>query len=123
MPYGQEVAPIHPLRGYPRSEPAPSWISALPLPYQSGVLRPRIDLGERVHGRSTPVVQSVQFVGDGEARCQKFVNRADDVRWPHVLAPDVVLVDEKDTGVRLRMLLPFTVKKLACLRMESIACG
>jgi hypothetical protein len=36
-----EVAPIHPLRGHPRSEPPPNSRSALLWPYQTDVLRRR----------------------------------------------------------------------------------
>src|SRR6266480_3706272 len=56
--------------------------------------------GAMMDARSTPGVQAVQFIGQREARSQELANGPDDIRRPHVLAADVILVDQQDTGMR-----------------------
>src|SRR2546423_12224210 len=58
----------------------------------------------------TPVVQCMQLVNDWHTGCEQFVDRADDVGRLHVLAADILLVDEQDSVMGLPSLLPLIVK-------------
>ena len=55
---------------------------------------------------SAPLVQDVQLVSNDQAGSDQPANRAHRVRWFHVLANDVLLVDEQDAGVGAPLRLP-----------------
>ncbi len=56
-----------------------------------------------------PVVQNVEFAGDRNTRGKQVSDRADNVRWLHVLASDVILADEQDASMLVAAGLPLTV--------------
>jgi hypothetical protein len=67
----------------------------------------------------SPVVENVDFIGDGNARGDEVAKGADDVVGLHVFGDIAFVVDEKDTRMGTTLRLPIIVELWEIIRVSG----